>query len=105
MVLRETLVCPIVQQVCIAAGDYESSIIMVDMMGRVGLQPEAEQEKRMLQNCVDPSRLVKRSVSQRGGEGEHARLQGEGVGEEKEGEVDEEGDEGEDEETSLPQEQ
>ena len=42
---------------------------MVDMMARVGLQPEAEQEKRMIQNCVDPSRLVKQNISQMEGEG------------------------------------
>lgn len=43
------------KQVCIAAADYEPSAAVVDMMTAVGLQPEPEQEKRMLQACFDPS--------------------------------------------------
>lgn len=43
------------KQICIAAADYEPSAAVVDMMTAVGLQPEPEQEKRMLQACFDPS--------------------------------------------------
>lgn len=46
-------------QVCIAAGEYQASINVVDLMGRVGLQPEPEQEKRMLQACFDPAQIEK----------------------------------------------
>lgn len=55
---------------CIAAGDYEASVITVDMMADVGLQPEPDQEKRMLQACRAPSQHGKRDPSQVEGEGQ-----------------------------------
>lgn len=59
------------KQVCITAGDYEASVTTVEMMAEVGLQPEAEQERRMLTACFDPSQRKRdRKTSQRVGEDE-----------------------------------
>lgn len=59
------------KQVCITAGDYEASTTVMEMMAHMGLQPEAEQEKRMLQKCIDPLWISKRERARaREGEGE-----------------------------------
>lgn len=48
------------KKVCITAGDYEAAMTAMEMMSHMGLQPEPEQEKRMLQSCVDPLWVAKR---------------------------------------------
>lgn len=41
----------------------------MEMMAHMGLQPEPEQEKRMLQKCVDPLWISKRERGARASEG------------------------------------
>lgn len=65
----------ITKQVCITAGDYEASMTAMEMMAQMGLQPEPEQEKRMLQSCIDPLWIAKQ---------ERARAREEGVEEDGE---------------------
>lgn len=57
---------------CITAGDYEASATVMEMMAHMGLQPEPEQEKRMLQKCIDPLWVSKkeRARAREGGEEE-----------------------------------
>eukprot|EP00903_Cladosiphon_okamuranus_P009597 g9136.t1 len=58
-------------EVCITAGDYEASSTVMEMMERTGLQPEPEQEKRMLRKCVDPLWASSRELARaKGGGGE-----------------------------------
>ena len=66
---------------CISAGDYEASATAVEKMASAGLQPEPEQEKRMLQECVDPLWVSKRGRA-RATEAEAGAGEGE-VGEER----------------------
>lgn len=47
------------RQVCIAAGDFEAAMTAMEMMYHMDLEPEPEQEKRMLQSCADPLWVAK----------------------------------------------
>ncbi|CAM9671460.1 unnamed protein product [Pylaiella littoralis] len=46
-------------EVCIAAGDFEAAMTAMEMMYHMDLEPEPEQEKRMLQSCADPLWVAK----------------------------------------------
>lgn len=40
---------------CIAAADQDAAVEVVGLMAAVGLQPEREQEKRMIAACLTPN--------------------------------------------------
>lgn len=42
-------------QVCIQAGSYQAASEVLELMKSVEIEPETEQEKRMIEACFDPA--------------------------------------------------
>eukprot|EP00752_Nemacystus_decipiens_P010169 g9062.t1 len=54
-------------EVCITAGDYEASTTVLEMMEHMGVEPDPDQEKRMLRECIDPVWISTKERARAGG--------------------------------------